>query len=152
MENNESESPAVPSINTSYATTPPPTGGGSSSAKKSMVVILAVVLGVFLFISVMINLMQGLTLMVKSSASSLAGSDTDEFPYFEEVTSWGDGEVKAVRISIDGAIMRGGSPSLLGPGVDMVELALRQIRAAAVEYRSRWGRNLAECRDLSPDR
>jgi len=100
--------------------------------KRWMPVIIAIILGVFLFISVMINLMQGMTLMLKNAGGAM-GDESDEFPMFTETTSWGAGDTKVVRIAIDGAIMRGGAPTLLGNTIDKVELVLEQVRAATVD-------------------
>ncbi len=54
----------------------------------------------------------------------------DEFPDLTEVWSYGEGEVKAVRIAVNGVIMRGSEETLLGVTPDMVESIHQQIRTA----------------------
>ncbi|HOW98378.1 MAG TPA: signal peptide peptidase SppA [Kiritimatiellia bacterium] len=55
----------------------------------------------------------------------------DEFPAFDEVWSWGEGEAKVVRIPIQGELFHYVSEgSLFSPSFDPIESILRQIRAA----------------------
>ncbi|MFT5124813.1 MAG: protease-4 [Kiritimatiellia bacterium] len=101
-----------------------------SANKGWMVWVCVAVLGVFLFISVMVNLFQGMALMVKD-VTSQAGKGSDEYPDFERESSWGDPKgIPVVRIAIDGAIMRQSTGSLFMPQADKIELILNQIRAA----------------------
>ena len=95
-----------------------------------MVWVCVAVLSVFLFISVMVNLFQGMALVVKD-VTNRAGAGTDEFPAFERMSSWGDPDgIPVVRIAINGVIMRQSSGSLFMPQIDKIELILNQIRAA----------------------
>ncbi|MBU1909499.1 MAG: signal peptide peptidase SppA [Verrucomicrobia bacterium] len=55
----------------------------------------------------------------------------DESPSFEETWSWGEGEVKAVRIPLQGALFRYVSDGgFFTARIDPIESILRQIRAA----------------------
>ena len=65
----------------------------------------------------------------------MAGYDfpADQYPEFEEVWSYGDGEVRVARIALEGVIIRGREERLIGYGPDMVGSVLAQIRAATVD-------------------
>ncbi len=93
--------------------------------------IVSIVLGLLLLGSVLTNV--GLTAALFSGGGSLGGDDyaVDEYPMFDEVWSYGAGEVKAVRIALSGVIMRGRQQRLFGSDPDMVEQILSEIRAAA---------------------
>lgn len=55
----------------------------------------------------------------------------DEFPKFTERWSWGEGEVKAVRIPVQGVLFRDAADgAFFAPKLDRIEFILRQIRAA----------------------
>jgi protease-4 len=101
-----------------------------AKSRGCMVWVCVAVLSVFLFISVMVNLFQGMALVVKD-VTNRAGAGTDEFPAFERMSSWGDPDgIPVVRIAINGVIMRQSSGSLFMPQIDKIELILNQIRAA----------------------
>ncbi|MCO5060400.1 MAG: signal peptide peptidase SppA [Kiritimatiellae bacterium] len=57
----------------------------------------------------------------------------DEFPHFTEIWSYGEGSTKAVRIAVEGIIMREASSGFLSPRQNMVDSALAQIRAAQAD-------------------
>ena len=59
-----------------------------------------------------------------------AGKAEDEFPTFTEKWSYGSGDVKAVRIAVEGPIFRESEESFFGIKYDKIEAILRQIRAA----------------------
>ncbi len=61
------------------------------------------------------------------------GQGEDEFPRLREHWSFGSGEVKVVRIAVEGVIMRGDSGGLFGPPGDKIERILAQIRAATAD-------------------
>lgn len=55
----------------------------------------------------------------------------DEFPSFDEIWSWGEGDAKVVRVPIQGELFHYVSEgSLFSPSFDPIESILRQIRAA----------------------
>lgn len=54
----------------------------------------------------------------------------DEAPKLDETWSFGSGDIKAVRIPLDGVIMRSGEEGFLTARADMVESILTQVRAA----------------------
>jgi len=90
------------------------------------------VLAVLLAVSLRYNLRQareGWRFLFASKARSLETPE-DQEPNFTEIWSWGDGEIKAVRVTIDGVIERSVSEGLLGVPRDPTESLLRQIRAA----------------------
>lgn len=95
--------------------------------------IVVAILGLMLFGSFLTNI--GLTAALFSGSASAGGMEyaQDEFPSFEEVWSYGDGDTKVVRIGLQGVIMRGRQERLFGSEPDMVESILSQIRAATLD-------------------
>ena len=96
--------------------------------------IAVAILALMLFGSFLTNL--GLSAALFAGGGASAGDydfPVDEFPYFDEVWSYGDGEVKVARLALEGVIMRGRSQRLIGYEPDMVESVLSQIRAATVD-------------------
>ncbi len=92
------------------------------------------ILALMLFGSFLTNL--GLSAALFAGGGSSSGDydlPVDEFPYFDEVWSYGEGDVKVARIGLEGVIMRGRSQRLIGYEPDMVESVLSQIRAATVD-------------------
>lgn len=87
-------------------------------------------LGLCLGLSLMINAGLIIAFFVGQSASITADQAEDEFPQFEEVVSYGAGEVKAVRIDLSGIITREMDGGLFGSSISMCENILRQVRAA----------------------
>jgi protease IV len=88
-------------------------------------------LGAGLVFSVLLNL--GLMASLALTGEAIAtrqNQPVDEFPYFEEQWSYGDGETVVARIPLQGPIMREAPTGFLMPGEDPVELVLQQIRAA----------------------
>ena len=60
----------------------------------------------------------------------MGGKAEDEFPTFTEKWSYGSGDVKTVRIVVEGPIFRESEESFFGLRYDKIEAILRQIRAA----------------------
>ena len=87
------------------------------------------VLGVFLLFSMIVNMGLFVGLAAKSG-TSIGGKAEDEFPTFTEKWSYGAGDVKAVRIAVEGAIFRESEESIFGIRYDRIEAIIRQIRAA----------------------
>jgi protease IV len=88
-----------------------------------------IILGVFLFISLILNI--GLFVgLAARSGTSLAGKAEDEFPTFTEKWSYGSGNVKTVRIAVEGPIFRESEENFFSIKYDKIEAILRQIRAA----------------------
>lgn len=103
------------------------------SAKRSTVgfwiVIILLVVG--LLASIGLNTGLAVALLAKgTTATSKKKQGADEFPSLNEVWSYGSGDVKAVRIALNGVIMRGGEETLLGRAPDKIESILQEIRAA----------------------
>jgi len=65
--------------------------------------------------------------------AQLGGGPEDERPRLKERWSYGSGTVKAVRIPLEGIILRERRSGFLAPQYDRVESVLRQIRAAAAD-------------------
>lgn len=87
------------------------------------------ILGLSLVISFAMNL--GLMIgLAGGGAASAGGKAEDEFPKLTEKWSYGKGDVKAVRIAMDGTIFRESGESLFAAKYDKIESVLRQIRAA----------------------
>lgn len=63
-----------------------------------------------------------------AAGKSVGGED--EFPQLTEKWSYGSGDVKAVRIAVEGVIFRENGEGLFGPRYDKIEAILRQVRAA----------------------
>jgi len=88
-----------------------------------------VVLGMLLFGSFLTNV----GLFAALFSGPVAESNTypvDEFPTYDEIWSYGNGDTKVVRIDLAGIIMRGQRDRLFGSEPDMVEAILSQIRTA----------------------
>jgi protease-4 len=106
----------------------------TSQKKKSNVgVWIAVgILGLALVASIAVNTGLLFALAVKGSkaGASLSGGGEDEFPKLTERWSYGSGETKAVRIAVEGVIMRESEETLFGQGQNKIDLILQQIRAA----------------------
>ena len=93
--------------------------------------IIIALLGLGLLVSLGLNTGLVVALLAKGgSGLDLGEQAVDEFPVLSEVWSYGEGDVKAVRIPVTGIIMHGGEETLLGATADMVESILQQIRAA----------------------
>lgn len=91
-------------------------------------VILLLILGLGASLAMNAGLLAGRAMRGFSSAAE--ATPADEKPDFKEIWSWGEGEVKAVRIPIQGALFRETPSTLFGPKYDPIESVLRQIRAA----------------------
>lgn len=68
--------------------------------------------------------------LIARSGKIYAEKGEDEFPRLTEVWSYGEGTVKAARISVEGALIRGMDPGMFSIKRDKIEKILRQIRAA----------------------
>ena len=95
--------------------------------------IVIAILGVILFGSFLTNI--GLTAVLFSGGSSSVSRDRpqDQFPEYDEVWSYGQGDTKVVRIGLEGVIVRGRQERIFGSDPDMVESILSQIRAATLD-------------------
>jgi protease-4 len=104
---------------------------GRNGSKVGFWVALAV-MAMLLFGSFITNI--GLSAALFSGASSISANyPIDQFPSYDEVWSYGEGDTKVVRIDLSGVIMRGGTDRLFGNSPDMVQTILGQIRAAATD-------------------
>ena len=106
----------------------PPEVPRKNSAKGLWVAVM--LLSLLLFLSVVLNAGLFFGLLLNISTTSLTGDAEDEFPEFTERWSYGDGDVKAVRISVTGLIFRESGGGFFPRRYDKVESILRQIRAA----------------------
>jgi protease IV len=86
------------------------------------------VLGVFFFASLILNMGLFVSLAARSGTSTHKAED--EFPTYTEKWSYGSGDVKTVRIAVEGPIFREREETFFGLPYDKVEAILRQIRAA----------------------
>ena len=99
----------------------------SSAGFWIVIVLLVLGLGASLFLNI------GLAAaLFGKSASAFTDTDAgvDEFPQLQEVWSYGDGDVKAVRIALTGVIMREGDDGLFAAPQDRIAMIEAQIRAA----------------------
>lgn len=87
------------------------------------------VLGGLLLLTLVI-LVGSVSLRSLHSATLYSERPTDEKPVLVEHVSFGHGDVKAVRIPLEGVIMRGPGAGLLGSRVDRIQHLMHQIRAA----------------------
>ncbi len=92
--------------------------------------ITIVVLCMLLFGSFLTNVGLFAALFSGPAAESNNTYPVDEFPSYDEIWSYGQGDTKVVRIDLVGVIMRGQRDRLFGSDPDMVEAALSQIRTA----------------------
>jgi protease-4 len=94
--------------------------------------IVIAILALMLFGSFLTNI--GLTAALFGGSSTAEKNIAqDQYPSFDEVWSYGDGDTKVVRIGLQGVIMRGRQERLFGSEPDMVETVLNQIRAATID-------------------
>jgi protease IV len=108
-------------------TMPPPPFAKCSHKGFWTVIVL---LGVLLAFSVLANTGLLAALALHKTGPGSEDEAVDEFPSFTEEWSCGTGDVKAVRIALDGIIMRWSEAGLLAPPTDMITDILAQIRAA----------------------
>ena len=87
-------------------------------------------LTLFTVLSVVINAGLFIGLLAKRGGGEKGGKAEDEFPSLVERWSYGDGDVKAARIKVEGAIFRESDDRIFGTGYDKIESLLREIRAA----------------------
>lgn len=94
-------------------------------------VLVALVAAILLFsLIVIVSLGMAVSHWGGTPSQTANGRGVDEYPQFQEIWSYGQGKVKAVRIALDGVIMRYVEGRMFEPAYDMVEQTLRQIRAA----------------------
>lgn len=91
------------------------------------------VLCAILFFSILMNAGLFIGLMAKTGKKMTVFEEggVDEYPQLTEEWSYGHGDTKAVRIAIDGIIMREAEDGLFQESEDKIEKILQQIRAAA---------------------
>ena len=89
-----------------------------------------IVLGLLLFVSLLFNLGLMTSRVSRPQALLTRRGGEDDFPQLNERWSSGFGDVKVVRISLTGPIIRREQGGLFSPGVDRVRLIEHQIRAA----------------------
>ncbi len=100
--------------------------------------VVLIVMGLVLVMSLAVNGVWAVGLMASSGASRLHEKRaSDEFPHLSEEWSYGEGQTKAVRISVSGFIGRKTESSVLAPRYDKIENVLRQIRAAGQDEQVR---------------
>jgi protease-4 len=98
--------------------------------------------GRFYLIIVLLSVALGLSLLWNAGRKALGdlqsgwktaglGQPEDQYPQFEEIHSYGQGDAKVVRIPVQGVIIRAEDSGLFGVPVDMTDTVLRQIRAAS---------------------
>jgi len=114
----------------------PPAISAAPPRKKRrwVLVVLFILVSIGLAFSLMMNgiLMVGLA----GGGSSFGGQDEypeDQQPDYEERWSYGYGDEKVVRMSLNGMIAREMEGGLFAPPVDQTESLLRQIRAARAD-------------------
>jgi protease-4 len=112
-------------INAATALPPPLKRPASRRGYWIAIIVLAAVLA--------LSLMFNIGMLTGAAARSMhrAGAGEDEFPRLIEQLSYGGGDVKAVRIPLQGMIMRiPESSGLFGARIDRTREILHQIRAA----------------------
>jgi protease-4 len=93
--------------------------------------IVIVLLAIGLLVSFALNFGLAAALLARTGHGLSADEQAvDEFPSLTEVWSYGEGDVKAVRIAVTGIIMRESEEGLFAMPEDKIELILAQIRAA----------------------
>ena len=114
---------------------PPPLPEPPKPKRQTFLWVLVIVLGVLLAGSLVV--MAGMTAALKDKFAGHVHNSfdyaVDEFPDLTEVWSYGDGEVKAVRIAVEGIILREAQGGLFETPVNMVDSVLAQIRAAQAD-------------------
>lgn len=90
----------------------------------------AVILGTLLAVSLLFNLALAAARRHGAVARSSAYGGSDEFPRLTEQWSYGRGPVKAVRIPLQGVIVRQESLGLFGGAIDKIRGIHQQIQAA----------------------
>jgi len=89
------------------------------------------ILSLFILISFTMNFGLLIGLAGSGEKAIRSGEEAeDEFPRYTERWSFGDGDAKVVRISVEGVIFRERKEGFFGKPYDKVESLLRQIRAA----------------------
>jgi len=92
--------------------------------------ILILLIGGMLALSMLVNGAFIFGFIVSQFGGVELDQAVDEYPQFTEHWSYGDGDVKAVRIAVSGVITREAAGGFLSPDYDPVENVIRQIRAA----------------------
>ncbi|HMP77128.1 MAG TPA: signal peptide peptidase SppA [Kiritimatiellia bacterium] len=114
--------------------TPPPLPEPPKPKRNTLLWILVILLGVLLVGSLFV--IAGLSAAVKDKFASRKHTHehaVDEYPDLSEVWSYGDGDVKAARIAVEGVILRETQSGLFSTPVNMVDSVLAQIRAAQAD-------------------
>ncbi len=89
-----------------------------------------ILLAVLLLLSAFANLALLLGLFFAGGPIADGSPAADEFPEFQEIWSYGDGDVKAVRLALNGVIAREADGGFWDEGLDPTAELLLQIRAA----------------------
>lgn len=111
---------------------PPPLPGAPRRCSHGRFYLAIALLSVALALSLLWNAGRKAVREFKSGLSAVqSDSPQDQYPQFEEIHSYGHGDVKAVRIPVQGVIVRAEDSGLFGAPVDMTDNILRQIRAAS---------------------
>lgn len=106
---------------------PIPSSLDSRTSRRAPLVPILIILAVVLGVSVITNVI----LIKKRQQHSAHGHwAEDQYPTYEEQWSYGVGEAKVLRISLQGVIARESDAGFLEMPVDRTEQVLRQIRAA----------------------
>ena len=108
---------------------PPPIPIAGRRCSHGRFFLIIALLGLSLMASLLWN--AGSTFFENIGQGRRMNQPEDEFPQFTEVHSYGSGEVKAVRIPVQGVIVRAEDSGFFGVPIDRTESILRQIRAAA---------------------
>ncbi|MFH0952849.1 MAG: signal peptide peptidase SppA [Verrucomicrobiota bacterium] len=87
-------------------------------------------LAIFLVLSMAVSFGLFAALAAKGGGGRGGDKGQDEFPELTEKWSYGSGDVKAVRIPVEGVIFRENGEGFFGTKFDKIEAILRQIRCA----------------------
>jgi protease-4 len=108
----------------------PPKLPGQRSQAGWWITILLLALALCGSLALNLGLLSGQAAKGRPAAFRMKTHATDEFPAFREIASFGEGAVKAVRIPIEGIIMRESEGGPFEPPFDKIEYLRQQIRAA----------------------
>jgi protease-4 len=102
------------------------------TGKSAVCWVFLLILAVVLFFSLVFNAVLFVGLFSRGSGRAVTHrGGVDEFPRLHEKWSYGKGDVKAVRIRVDGIIGRDSEAGLFAAPYDKVESIIRQVRSAS---------------------
>ncbi len=115
---------------------PPPLPSHPAPKRKTHAAVWLIIalLGILLIGSLILN--AGLSGALKQKLSARKTTHVqpvDEYPDLKEIWSFGDGDVKAARIAVEGVILREIEGGLFSTPINMVESVLAQIRTARAD-------------------